>query len=29
MVRKVPTAVAAKVLGKGEDFIRALREGNE
>lgn len=23
MVRKVPTAVAAKVLGKGEDFIRA------
>ena len=23
MVRKVPTAVAAKILGKGEDFIRA------
>ena len=22
MVRKVPTAVAARVLGKGEDFIR-------
>ena len=23
MVRRVPTAVAAKILGKGENFIRA------
>ncbi len=28
MVRKVPTAVAAKILGKGEDFIRfGLQQG--
>ena len=28
MVRKIPTAVAAKILGKGEDFIRfGLQQG--